>query len=139
MPRIAVAILALVTFGFPASGFAQEETVHAVTGGGISAPGWQGVVDARAASQGQTIKDTKLAKEGDALHVTTGPAATYWDPKNTAKGDYTVKATFTEPKYMNLNDHPHPYGVFIGGDDPGAARQSRLSCSGYGNGRLIVR
>jgi hypothetical protein len=35
--------------------------------------------------------------------VTTGPAVAYWNPANKAAGDYTVKATFTEPKYMNLN------------------------------------
>src|SRR5207237_10223788 len=103
------------------------------------APGWQGTVDARAAGQGQSVKDTKLTKEGDALHVTTGPAANYWNPANTAQGDYTVKATFTEPKYMNLNDHPHPYGVFIGGHDLGTDHQSLLYCAAYGNGTFIVR
>jgi hypothetical protein len=37
----------------------------------------------------------KVRQEGKALHVTTGPAVTYWNSKNTAKGDYTVSATFT--------------------------------------------
>jgi len=32
-----------------------------------------------------------LVKDGDALHVTTGPAVTYWNPANKAKGNYTVK------------------------------------------------
>ncbi len=41
-----------------------------------------------------------------------------------ATGNYTVNATFTEPKYMNLNTHPHPYGIFIGGNDLGTAQQS---------------
>ena len=49
----------------------------------------------------------------------TGPAVTYWNPANKATGDYTVKATFNEPKYMNLNDHPHPYGIMIAGNDLG--------------------
>jgi hypothetical protein len=140
MPRTsAVAVLTLTIFGLPAVVAAQEEAVRAVSGGGISAPDWQGAVDARAAAQGQTIKDTKLAKEGDALHVTTGPAANYWNPANTAKGDYTVKATFTESKYMNLNDHPHPYGVFIGGNDLGTDHGTLLYCEAYGNGNFIVR
>ncbi len=140
MPRIfAVAVLILATLGCPTLAVTQEEAVRAVAGGGISAPGWQGAVDARAAARGQTIKDTKLAQEGDALHVITGPAATYWNPANTASGDYTVKATFTEPKYMNLNDHPHPYGVFIGGNELGTERESLLYCEAYGNGTFIVR
>jgi len=135
----ALAVLTIASLGLPALAATQQEAVRAVSGGGISAPGWRGAVDARAASRGQTIKDTKLAQEGDALHVITGPAATYWNPANTAQGDYTVKATFTEPKYMNLNDHPHPYGVFIGGNDLGTDHESLLYCAAYGNGAFIVR
>jgi hypothetical protein len=40
---------------------------------------------------------------------------------------------------MNVNDHPHPYGVFIGGNDMGTANQSYLYCAAYGNGNFIVR
>jgi hypothetical protein len=50
-----------------------------------------------------------------------------------------VKATFTEAKYMNLNDHPHPYGIVIGGNDLGTEQQSYLYCAAYGNGKAIVR
>jgi hypothetical protein len=85
------------------------------------------------------LNDAKLSKEGDTFHVTTGPALAYWNPDNKAAGDYTVKATFTEPKYMNLNNHPHPYGIFIGGNDMGTANQSYLYCAAYGDGRVIVR
>ncbi len=134
-----ISAIALLALGLPTFGLAQAEAVRSVSGGGVSAPGWQGAVDANAASQGQTIKNTKLAQEGDALHVTTGPAANYWNPASTAKGDYTVTASFTEPKYMNLNDHPHPYGVFIGGNDLGTDHQSLLYCEAYGSGTFIVR
>jgi hypothetical protein len=71
--------------------------------------------------------------------VTTGPAVTYWNPKNVASGNYTVKATFTESDYMGLNDHPHPYGIVIAGNDLGTAQQSYLYCAAYGNGSFIVR
>ncbi len=73
------------------------------------------------------------------MHVTTGPAAVYWNPDNKASGNYTVKATFKEPKYMSLNNHPHPYGIFIGGNDMGTDQQSYLYCAAYGNGTFIVR
>jgi hypothetical protein len=116
-----------------------QEVERAVAGGGIAAPGWVGKIDARAASRGQTINDAKLMAEGDDLHVTTGPAVTYWNPADTASGDYTVKATFTEPKYMNLNDHPHPYGIVIAGNHMGTDQQSYLYCAAYGNGTYIVR
>ena len=121
-----------------ASSAPMEET-RAVAGGGISAAGWTGQIDASEASRGQMITNAKLATEGSGLRVTTGPAVAYWNPANTATGDYTVKATFTEPKYMNVNDHPHPYGVFIGGNDMGTAQQSYLYCAAYGNGNFIVR
>ena len=117
----------------------QMEASRAVAGGGISVAGWTGRIDANEAGRGQTISNAKLMKEGDAIHVTTGPAVAYWNPSNTATGDYTVKATFTEPKYMNVNDHPHPYGVFIGGNDMGTEQQSYLYCAAYGNGTFIAR
>ena len=117
----------------------QEEASRSVEGGGISAPGWTGKIDANAEKAGQSLKDAKLVKEGDTLHVTTGPAVTYWNPANKASGDYTVKATFTEPKFMNLNTHPHPYGIMIAGNDLGTDQQSYLYCAAYGNGNFIVR
>jgi hypothetical protein len=130
----------IVTF-IPSAIHAQAptETSRSVEGGGISVPGWTGKIDANAEAQGQTINNAKLSKEGGALHVTTGPAVTYWNPANKATGDYTVKATFNEPKYMNLNSHPHPYGIFIAGNDLGTAQQSYLYCAAYGNGNFIVR
>ena len=52
-----------------------------------------------------------MGRSSDVLHVTTGPAVTYWSPANKVSGNYTVSATFTEPKYMSLSSHPHPYGL----------------------------
>ena len=88
-----------------------------VTDGGIKIPGWNGRVDAAEEKAGMTLDAARLIEEEQALHVTTGPAVSYWKTDAMASGDFTVKATFTEPKYMNLNSHPHPYGVFIGGND----------------------
>jgi hypothetical protein len=133
------ALVAVAIMLAPRLAAAQAEASRSVAGGGITVPGWQGKIDAREAGQGQSLNDAKLAREGDALHVTTGPAVTYWNPANTASGDYTVKATFTEPKYMNLNDHPHPYGIVIAGNDLGTDQQSYLYCAAYGNGTFIVR
>lgn len=122
----------------PAGGGAQE-TNRTISNGGITVPGWKGQVDASAEKQGQSVNDAKLAPEAGGMRVTTGPAVSYWNPSNKATGDYTVSATFNEPKFMNLNTHPHPYGVFIGGNDMGTPNQSYLYCAAYGNGRYIVR
>lgn len=118
---------------------AQEGTSKAVAGGGISAPGWSGKVDANEEKAGLTLASARFAAEGQNLHVTTGPAVTYWRPSLKATGDYTVKATFTESDYMGLNDHPHSYGIVIAGNDLGTATQSYLYCAAYGNGTFIVR
>ena len=139
---LAMAIATLVPLApaaqAPAAPAAQDAN-RSVAGGGISVQGWMGKIDAGAEKQGQSIKDAKLSQEGKDLKVVTGPAVTYWNPANKAAGNYTVKATFTEPKYMNINDHPHPYGIVIGGNDLGTPQESYLYCAAYGNGSFIVR
>ena len=121
------------------SAASAQDASHAVTDGGIKVAGWQGKIDPREASRGGKLEGAKLEKVGNDLHVTTGPAVAYWNRSNVASGNYTVKATFTEEKYMGLNSHPHPYGVFIGGNDMGTDKQSYLYCTAYGDGRFIVR
>ncbi len=116
-----------------------QDANRPVAGGGISVPGWMGRIDPKEMSGGAKLGDAKLGKDGDALHVTTGPAVAYWNPDNTARGIYSVKATFKEGRYMNLNTHPHPYGIFIAGNDMGTDQQSYLYCAAYGNGTFIVR
>jgi hypothetical protein len=138
----ALVLTALAVFSIPSVHFSQGGQMEAsrnVAGGGISVAGWTGKIDAKEAEAGMTLNSAKLVKEGDALRVTTGPAVTYWNPENKATGDYTVKATFKEPKYMNLNNHPHPYGLMIAGNDLGTDQQSYLYCAAYGNGKFIVR
>jgi hypothetical protein len=116
-----------------------QDAARTVAGGGILVSGWTGKVDAREEKAGQTVANAKLAAEGTGYRVTTGPAVTYWNPANRASGDYTVRATFTEPKYMSLNTHPHPYGIVVAGNDMGTEQQSYLYCAAYGNGNFIVR
>lgn len=132
----AAAVIALLA---PANAAWAQDESRTVAGGGIFVEGWQGRIDAREAQRGGTLEGARLAKDGDALHVRTGPAVAYWHPDNRASGSYTVKATFREPEYMALNNHPHPYGVFIAGSDMGTDQQKYLYCAAYGNGRFIVR
>jgi hypothetical protein len=133
---LAAAVVALATAPAAACG---QDAARAVAGGGVLVSGWTGKVDAREAKAGQSVANAKFAAEGSGFRVTTGPATTYWNPANRATGDYTVKATFTEPKYMGLNTHPHPYGIVIGGNDLGTEQESYLYCAAYGNGNFIVR
>jgi hypothetical protein len=110
-----------------------------IPGGGIHVQGWMGKIDASSVAQGRVLNDARFAQEGSNLHVTTGPAATYWNPANTASGNYTVKAAFLEPRFMELNNHPHSYGLFIGGHNMGTDKMSLVYCVAYGDGKLLVR
>ncbi len=136
VPGSALAIAIVVA---PLTQAHGQDPARAVASGGISVPGWTGKIDPSEEKAGQALSNAKLSQAGDVLHVTTGPAVTYWNPANKASGAYTVKATFTEPKYMNLNDHPHPYGIMIAGNDLGTPQQSYVYCAAYGNGTFIVR
>lgn len=106
----------------------------AVAGGGIAVAGWQGKTD----KQGASINDSRFATaNGGNFDVKTGPAGIFWNPSNTASGNYEVKATFTERK-QNA-DHPHAYGVFIGGSDLDSSNQAYAYCIAYGDGSYSVK
>jgi uncharacterized protein YfiM (DUF2279 family) len=135
------AAIALVMPTLAAQGAAQDPNAsRAVAGGGITVAGWTGKMDESRENTGLNINSAKFAAEaGGGFHVTTGPSMTYWNPANKAAGNYTVEATFAEKEYMGLNDHPHPYGIAIAGNDLGTPTMSILYCSAYGDGRFIVR
>ncbi|HQU91679.1 MAG TPA: hypothetical protein PLK77_05245, partial [Pyrinomonadaceae bacterium] len=93
-------LMLLLSVVFVADVAAQEGPSTSVAGGGVLIKGWTGEIDAKEKTAGLTLNSAKLAAEGKGMRVTTGPAVTYWNEKGTAKGDYTVSATFTESKYM---------------------------------------
>ena len=126
-----------LAIAIPAVHAQQSDADRKVAGGGITVPGWTGQVDAAAAAKGLSLKDSKFVKEGENLRLTVGPAASYWNPANTATGNYTVKASFRQAK--SSSDHPHPAGIFIGGQNLGTDKQSLLYCVAYGDGTFLVR
>jgi hypothetical protein len=137
-PLLKSATFALALSLLPSLVHGQEEKSNAVKGG-IQVKGWMGKVDANEAKAGMTPDSAKFFSMAKDLHATTGPAITYWNPSMQAKGDYTVKATFTEREYMGLNNHPHPYGIVIAGNKMGTDDATVLYCAAYGNGTFIVR
>jgi hypothetical protein len=136
--RSSITIMLALVCAAASPALAQDESVR-VRDGGIRAPGWEGRVDASEARNGLTVEDALLMAHGDGLHVRTGPAITYWNPANAARGDYTVRATFREERFMELNDHPHPYGIVVAGQNMGTDEQRFVYCSAYGSGTYIVR
>ena len=105
---------ALIIWAIPAKPAArgQQDADKKVAGGGVTVKGWTGRVDS-GNRQGLAITDSKLAPEGSSMRLMTGAAALYWNPANVGKGDFSFKATLDEAKQPY--NHPHPYGVFIGG------------------------
>ena len=75
----------------------QNDSSRSIAGGGVSVVGWMGKIDAKEAQAGMTLNSAKFAKEGDAFHVVTGPAVTYWNPANNADRSPT---TLSVTKYF---------------------------------------
>jgi hypothetical protein len=137
---LAIAIILLVTALGGAGSYVRRhrpDPDRVVAGGGIGVPGWRGVIDTQSVAQGRTITDSKFEQQADGFRLTIGPAAYYWNPANTATGNYEVTATFTEPRMVN--NHPHPMGLFIGGANLGAPDHILMYCSAYRDGSFIVR
>ena len=78
--------------------------------GGVTAGGWQARLDG---ARGD-VNDLSFRTMGPGLHVTTGPAAIFWNPGNTGSGTYTVSATFTQ---TTASSHLNSFGLFFGGRD----------------------
>ena len=129
---------ALIIWAIPAKPAArgQQDADKKVAGGGVTVKGWQGKVDS-GNRQGLAITDSKLVPEGSGMRLMTGAAALYWNPANVGKGDFSVKATFDEAKQPY--NHPHPYGVFIGGKGLDGDQPQALYCAAYRSGNYIVR
>jgi len=106
-----------------------------VSDGGVKVAGWTGRIDPRAAAQGRKITDTKFVSMAKGIHATAGPAAIYWNPANTAKGNYTVQATFNQTR---ASAHPEGYGLMIAGKNLDAPTQSYFYFLVRQDGKFII-
>jgi hypothetical protein len=84
--------------------------------------GWRMRVDRSAsASDPDAAGTVKFTSSGSGFHATNPQAAVYWNPANTATGNYTVKGTFT---LVKPSGHTNYYGLIFGGSDLEGANQS---------------
>jgi hypothetical protein len=65
----------------------------------------------------------KMVPTGSGFHVTTPQAAVFWNPANTASGNYTLKGTF---KLIKSSGYLEYYGLILGGSNLAAAGQEYL-------------
>ena len=99
--------------------------------------GWMVRIDR--STNAQDPDDTpnlKFATMGKGFHVTSGPAGVFWNPANTATGDYTASATFVLTK---PSGHTNYYGLVIGGADLGAATQNYIYFLVAQDGTYLVK
>lgn len=86
--------------------------------------GWQVRIDrSQNAQDPDDTPQIKFMTMGKGFHVTGGPAGTFWNPANTATGDFTLRATFN---LMRPSGHVNYYGLVFGADALGAATQNYI-------------
>src|SRR5215471_2945086 len=73
---------------------------------------------------------------GSGFHATNPQAAVYWNPSNTASGNYTLKGTFT---LMKPSGHNNYYGLVFGGSGLEGAQQSYLYFVVAQNGTWLIK
>ena len=84
--------------------------------------GWKMRVDRSTSAQDPDAAGTiKFVTMGTGFHATNPQAAVYWNPSNTATGNYTLKGTFT---LMKPSGHTNYYGLVFGGSALDGAAQS---------------
>jgi hypothetical protein len=84
--------------------------------------GWKLRVDrSMSASDPDAAGDIKFVEMGSGFHATNPKAAVYWNPANTAAGNYTLKGTF---KLVKTSGHSEYYGLIFGGSGLDGPAQS---------------
>lgn len=137
---LSTALLGLVTTVTYAQGemkqMSKNQDPDKVTAtGGVMVAGWTGRIDPQSEKQGRKLADAKFITMGAGFHVTSGPAAIYWNARNIAEGNYGVTATFTQ---MKPAAHPEGYGLIVGGNNLAASNQSYLYFLVRQDGKFLV-
>jgi hypothetical protein len=80
--------------------------------------------------------DLTFTAKGKGFHVKGGPAGTFWNARNNAAGNYSLKATF------NLNEpssHTNYYGLVFGGAQLDGANQAYTYFVVAQDGSYLIR
>ena len=86
--------------------------------------GWKLRADrSTSASDPDAAGDIKFVTMGSGFHANNPSAAVYWNPANTATGNYSLKGTFT---LMQPSAHVEYYGLVFGGSDLEGPKQAYL-------------
>ncbi len=116
--RLTATAAVVLALALPMAGQGQhnDDPDKNVQGSGTLPSGWQARLDQPTAK----MSDLSFRTMGAGFHSTTGPAAIFYRPSDVAKGNFEVKATFTQTKPAA---HREAYGLFIGGQNLDAPNQ----------------
>jgi ribosomal protein L21E len=78
----------------------------------------------------------KFVTSGSGFHATNPMAAVYWNPANTATGNYTLKGTF---KLIKSGGYDEYYGLIFGGSGLEGASQSYLYFMVTDDGTYLIK
>ena len=99
--------------------------------------GWKMRVDrSTSASDPDGSGPIKFVAEGSGFHATNPQASVYWNPSNTASGNYTLKGTFILNK---PSGHANYYGLVFGGSDLEGAQQQYTYFLVAQNGTWLIK
>lgn len=123
MLRLGLVITLLAALAYPVAAQAPD--------------GWQVRIDrSENAQDPDNVPQLMVMQMGNGFHVVGGPAGTFWNPGNAAKGAFTARATFTLNK---PSSHPNYYGLVFGGGDLAGANQTYIYFLVAQNGQYLVR
>jgi len=101
------------------------------------APGWKQRIDRSTnASDPDPAGEVKFMAMAGGFHTANPQAAIFWNPKNTATGNYTLKATFAQNQ---RSSHPNYLGLLFGGKDLEGPNQSYTYFTVAQNGTWLVK
>ena len=99
--------------------------------------GWKMRIDrSTSASDPDAAGTVKFVTMGNGFHATNPQAAVYWNPANTATGNYTVKGSF---RLVKPSNHPNYYGLVFGGSNLDGPTQSYTYFTVAQDGTWIVK
>jgi hypothetical protein len=99
--------------------------------------GWKLRVDrSMSASDPDAAGDIKFVATDSGFHAMNPKAAVYWNPANTATGNYTIKGTF---KLLRTSGHSEYYGLIFGGSDLEGPAQSYVYFMVESEGTWLIK
>ena len=115
-----------------AASHADHHEMPTLPGGGVLPDGWRHRFDL----PGMKLETTRVMQHGGDMHITSGPPGIYYNPVNTATGEYVVKGTFVQ---LAQGEHREGYGPFVGGADLDGQGQRYLYFLVRQDGRFLVK